>query len=179
MIPIPFQKTNQDRIVGPQKLMSSDPSNNVTSFRGNDPTYILRRLKKERPELAIKVIDGELSAHAAAVEAGWIKAAKPLAKILDLLPKLTPEEIGELITAAYKAATVPAPVKNRKATKKKLNGGGDRKQRRQRSTISDAERADIIKRYKNGETQAHLAKEYGFSYITVNRIIKKSKQLAA
>lgn len=46
-------------------------SNNVTSFRGNAPTYALRRLKRDRPDLAAKVIAGKLSAHAAAIEAGF------------------------------------------------------------------------------------------------------------
>jgi len=46
-------------------------SNNITSFRGDDPDYKLRRLKKERPDLAQRVIDGGLSANAAAIEAGF------------------------------------------------------------------------------------------------------------
>jgi len=38
---------------------------------GNSPDYALRRLKRDRPDLAEKVIMGEMSAHAAAVEAGF------------------------------------------------------------------------------------------------------------
>ena len=40
---------------------------------GNNPTYILRRLKRDRPDLAERVIANKLSAHAAAVEAGFRK----------------------------------------------------------------------------------------------------------
>jgi hypothetical protein len=48
---------------------------NINSFTegGTDPTYILRRLKRDRPELAEKVISGEMKAHAAAIEAGFRK----------------------------------------------------------------------------------------------------------
>jgi len=49
-------------------------SNNVTTEdRGNAPTYALRRLKRDHPELAELVVAGKLSAHAAAIEAGFRK----------------------------------------------------------------------------------------------------------
>lgn len=38
--------------------------------RGDNPDYKLRRLKRDNPELAQKVIDGELSAYEAAIQAG-------------------------------------------------------------------------------------------------------------
>ena len=44
-------------------------ADNVYRF-GNSETYLLRRLKRERQDLADKVVAGEMSAHAAAVEAG-------------------------------------------------------------------------------------------------------------
>ncbi len=43
------------------------------SSYGTDPTYILRRLKRDHPELAEKVVSGEMSANAAAIEAGFRK----------------------------------------------------------------------------------------------------------
>lgn len=48
---------------------------NVTSSeaRGNNPVYTLRRLKRDRPDLALRVIAGEMSANAAAIEAGFRK----------------------------------------------------------------------------------------------------------
>lgn len=41
---------------------------------GDSPTYILRRLKRDRPDLAEQVVAGALSAHAAAVQAGFRRA---------------------------------------------------------------------------------------------------------
>lgn len=46
-------------------------SDNVRSSFGNDPDYALRRLKRDEPELAQRVLKGEISAHAAAVQAGF------------------------------------------------------------------------------------------------------------
>jgi hypothetical protein len=42
----------------------------VTLKRGNSPAYALARLKRDSPEMAEKVVRGELSAHKAAVMAG-------------------------------------------------------------------------------------------------------------
>ena len=49
--------------------------NNITSSdrRGDDPTYVRRRLRRDRPDLAERVDRGELSAHAAGIEAGIVK----------------------------------------------------------------------------------------------------------
>lgn len=43
----------------------------VTTGRGNSPTYALKRLRRDRPDLFQRVVSGELSANAAAVEAGF------------------------------------------------------------------------------------------------------------
>lgn len=49
-------------------------SDNITpNNRGTSLTYALRRLKRDRPDLAEKVIAGELSANAAAIAAGFRK----------------------------------------------------------------------------------------------------------
>ncbi len=45
----------------------------VKTVGGNNPTYALKRLKRDRPDLADKVIAGELSANAAAIKAGFRK----------------------------------------------------------------------------------------------------------
>jgi len=42
-----------------------DNVNLKLSKGGNAPTYALRRLKRDRPDLAKKVVEGKLSAHAA------------------------------------------------------------------------------------------------------------------
>lgn len=44
---------------------------NLKTPGGNSPTYALRRLKRDRPDLAERVVAGELSANAAAIEAGF------------------------------------------------------------------------------------------------------------
>lgn len=46
---------------------------NVTSTpdRGNSETYTLARLKRDNPDLAARVVNGELSAHKAAIQAGF------------------------------------------------------------------------------------------------------------
>ena len=59
----------------------------ATSSDDRGATYALRRLKRDHPELAEKVVSGKLSAHAAAIEAGFRKrtiavpADDPLAAI--------------------------------------------------------------------------------------------------
>jgi hypothetical protein len=42
----------------------------VPDNRGTSNRYALRRLREERPDLHQRVVAGEISAHAAAVEAG-------------------------------------------------------------------------------------------------------------
>jgi hypothetical protein len=45
---------------------------NITSNkRGSDPTYIVRRLKRDRPDLYQQVLDGTLTPNAAAIQAGF------------------------------------------------------------------------------------------------------------
>ena len=47
---------------------------NINSTQGGtDPNYTLKRLKRDHPELANAVINGELSANAAAIQAGFRK----------------------------------------------------------------------------------------------------------
>jgi hypothetical protein len=70
-------------------------ADNVRSF-GNNPTYALKRLKRDRPDLAEKVVRGELSAHAAAIGAGFRKKLTPLEIIFKQLPKLTEHERAQL-----------------------------------------------------------------------------------
>jgi hypothetical protein len=64
----------------------------IKPIGGTNPTYILKRLKRDRPDLADKVVRGELSAHAAAIEAGFRKRLTPFETITKLLPKLTADE---------------------------------------------------------------------------------------
>jgi len=52
----------------------SNGSNATNSDGDRGATYCLRRLKRDNPELAERVVSGDLSAHAAAVLAGFRKA---------------------------------------------------------------------------------------------------------
>jgi hypothetical protein len=57
---------------------TSEQGDNITltPSRGTNPTYILKRLKRDHPELAAKVVVGEMSANAAAIKAGFRKKPK-------------------------------------------------------------------------------------------------------
>jgi hypothetical protein len=57
---------------------------------------ILRRLNRDRPELAEKVANGELSANAAAIEAGFRKKLAKFEQIVKWLPSLTATERRKL-----------------------------------------------------------------------------------
>lgn len=67
----------QQRPAGrPPKEVSEETVNNVDNKprpRGNSQAATLRRLRKSRPDLHAKVLAGELSANAAAIEAGFRK----------------------------------------------------------------------------------------------------------
>jgi hypothetical protein len=77
---------------------------NIQDYKAPSGTSIeaaLRRLRAdERPiakELHAKVLTGELSAHRAAVLAGYRKEPDPLKIIRRLIPKLTPEQRQQVI----------------------------------------------------------------------------------
>jgi hypothetical protein len=55
-------------------LEPADQADNVSLKHRNNPTYALRRLKRDRPDLAAKVGAGALSANAAAIEAPSVSA---------------------------------------------------------------------------------------------------------
>ena len=61
---------------------------------GNSRDYILARLKRDRPDLAEKVMAGDMSAHAAAIEAGF--KSKSYAIRLDDL-EITAETLRRLL----------------------------------------------------------------------------------
>jgi hypothetical protein len=66
--------------VGNKNAAKGKPKDNVHNVHvdsrphGNNETYLLRRLKRDRPDLAAKVVAGEMSAHAAGKAAGFVKA---------------------------------------------------------------------------------------------------------
>lgn len=70
---------------------------------GNSETYTLRRLRRDRPELAEQVERGELSAHAAGIEAGFqhravsVRVTDPRSVERSLRKHMSPENLVELI----------------------------------------------------------------------------------
>jgi hypothetical protein len=65
---------------------------NVMSTQGNSKSYTVSRLKRERPDLFKRVVDKELSANAAAIEAGWRKKLSDLEQALRFYERLSPQE---------------------------------------------------------------------------------------
>lgn len=63
-----------------------------TEQQGNSREYTLRRLKRDAPGLAEMVIAGELSANAAAIEAGFRHRATPLDTLRRAWDKATADE---------------------------------------------------------------------------------------
>jgi len=71
-----------------------EKSDNVTVYprRGNSRAYTLDRLSRERPDLYQRVIAKELTANAAAAEAGWRGKATALDDLQRAWKRATPEE---------------------------------------------------------------------------------------
>jgi hypothetical protein len=72
-----------------------DIVNEVKPSKGNSRAYTLDRLKRDRPDLFDKVCAGELSANAAAIEAGWRKPPTPLGTLRKAWAKATPDQQAE------------------------------------------------------------------------------------
>lgn len=60
--------------------------------QGTSRAYALERLKRESPTLYRRVVAGELSANAAAIEAGFRKKPTPFEQVRKLIPKLSVRE---------------------------------------------------------------------------------------
>jgi len=68
-----------------QKRIGDD--SNVSSSRGNSGEYIVRRLKRDAPDLATALARGELkSARAAGIAAGFIKPSPPSLQLKEPAP---------------------------------------------------------------------------------------------
>jgi hypothetical protein len=60
---------------------------------GNDPTYLVRRMKRDAPEIAQALAGGEFrSVRAAAIAAGIVKVPTPFEQVMKLWPKLSVAE---------------------------------------------------------------------------------------
>ena len=82
---------------------SESGCNNITPTlrRGTDKTYIIKRLKRDNPELAEQVIEGKISAHKASIEAGWGKPVITITVSVEsfakaIMNKLNDDERNEL-----------------------------------------------------------------------------------
>ena len=64
---------------------------------GTSREYTLRRLAKSRPDLLSRVESGELSANAAAIEAGFRKVKTAPEQVMHWLNKCDPEELVEVL----------------------------------------------------------------------------------
>jgi hypothetical protein len=75
------------------KHVHADTSNrSIKPVHGTTLSYTLTRLKKDRLDLFRKVAKGQLSANAAAIQAGFRKQPSVMDQIRRLWAKLTPEE---------------------------------------------------------------------------------------
>lgn len=66
----------------------------ILKTRGKD--YDVARLNRDHPDLASRVRSGELSANAAAIEAGFRRKLTPYEQVLKLIPKLSQDERRQL-----------------------------------------------------------------------------------
>lgn len=64
----------------------------TTSANDRGATYVLRRLKRDHPELAEKVVAGQMSANAAAIEAGFRKPPSPLRALQNAWSRASEDE---------------------------------------------------------------------------------------
>ena len=76
----------------------------VTLMRGNSLDYTLRRLTRDRPDLLARYESGELSANAAAIEAGFRKKRTPFEQAQYWYNKLTVAEKSEFLEKLAVAA---------------------------------------------------------------------------
>lgn len=78
----------------------SDKGGGTTIKEKNDTDHVLARLKRDHPELAQQVIDGKLSANAAAQQLGWRKPRVLLTSPEQVAAKLrdhySKEDLAEL-----------------------------------------------------------------------------------
>jgi hypothetical protein len=69
-------KTHQE--AGAKGGRGKKATDNNKSFNGDSQQYLIARLKRDNPQLAESVIRGELTAHAAALAAGFRKPTKSI-----------------------------------------------------------------------------------------------------
>lgn len=93
--PIPLEDVETLARQGRPKKGEEKHSNRIIKG-GTNSKYTIARLNRDRPDLARRVQLGELSANAAAIEAGFRKRLTAIEAIRRLIPKLTDQERIEL-----------------------------------------------------------------------------------
>jgi hypothetical protein len=93
---------HSDSVVNTDNV-SIDHRTERSEDHGNGRAYALRRLRNERPDLHEQVLSGELTPHAAMIEAGFRKKTMTLPTGIEdlaatLMRKLTPEQVQQLIS---------------------------------------------------------------------------------
>ena len=81
----------------------SDTITLINKDRGTDPDYLLRRLKRDHPELAGEVVEGTITVRAAAIKVGilhpriYVRADDPGSAIRSLLKHYTRTQLLETL----------------------------------------------------------------------------------
>jgi hypothetical protein len=94
-------KTHQE--AGAKGGRGKKATDNNKSFNGDSQQYLIARLKRDNPQLAESVIRGELTAHAAALAAGFRKPTKsipvdsPESAVRALLRVFNSPGVGDLV----------------------------------------------------------------------------------
>jgi hypothetical protein len=87
----------REATTAPAHRVAGSHYNVMTSVQGNSRAYTLDVLKREYPELFERVKAGELSANAAAIQAGFRKKPKPLKELRRWWNKASEEERAEFL----------------------------------------------------------------------------------
>ena len=93
-------KTNADNISIRSDLLTVPEPTKEKADAGTSRAYTLVRLKNERPDLFSKVCAKELTANAAAKQAGWRKEQSPLDAAKRAWKKMSADEQTEFLTWA-------------------------------------------------------------------------------
>ena len=87
-----YKEVNNNNIIIDRDLFTEPESASKKSTQGTSRAYTLTRLKKERPDLFDRVAANELTANAAAIEAGWRKVPSALETLQRAWKKASSEE---------------------------------------------------------------------------------------
>lgn len=100
--PINPNGTNQHS----ERVLRCNTLDPTEEARGNSADYTIRRLKRDNPELAKRVVAGELSPNAAAIEAGFRKRTYHLPSDAEAAGRYLAERVDEeWMTAMFETYT--------------------------------------------------------------------------